>query len=60
MPLTLNSLLTLLIGFLGETIEGVVTCKPNEKNPRDLDISMRVDFDGAAGSYHRNEDYKLR
>jgi len=31
----------------GETITGNVACKPNVKNPRDLDITIDYDFKGA-------------
>jgi len=38
----------------GEVINGVLTCKPNTKNPRDLDITLEYDFQGA------NMDAKAR
>jgi len=44
----------------GETIFGKITCKPNTKNPRDLDISMQVDFDGKHSKLRTNMEYKLR
>jgi len=31
----------------GETITGTVACKPNGKNPRDLDIAIEYDFSGS-------------
>lgn len=30
-----------------DNIEGVISCKPNEKNPRDLDIVIDFKVDGA-------------
>jgi protein arginine N-methyltransferase 1 len=30
----------------GETIQGKIGCKPNEKNNRDLDISLNISIDG--------------
>eukprot|EP00727_Mastigamoeba_balamuthi_P002158 m51a1_g1194 putative arginine methyltransferase (344) ;mRNA; f:437465-438833 len=30
----------------GETVSGVLACKPNAKNPRDLDITMSYSFKG--------------
>ena len=33
----------------GETIQGTLTCAPNNNNPRDLDISIEYSFDGAIG-----------
>ena len=45
----------------GETIEGDISCKPNKKNPRDLDIGLTMTFHGkhsdVVGSHM---DYRLR
>jgi type I protein arginine methyltransferase len=45
----------------GETIDGEITCKPNKKNRRDLDIGLTVNFSGrhskAEGSFM---SYRLR
>lgn len=30
-----------------DNIEGVISCRPNEKNPRDLDIVLDFKVDGA-------------
>jgi protein arginine N-methyltransferase 1 len=30
----------------GEVVEGSLSCKPNEKNPRDLDINIQYSFNG--------------
>jgi protein arginine N-methyltransferase 1 len=43
-----------------EEIKGTLSCKPNTKNPRDLDITITVDFDGKHSSVHLSQDYFLR
>jgi len=43
-----------------EEIKGSLTCKPNAKNPRDLDISLKVDFDGKYTTFHNSQEYYLR
>jgi protein arginine N-methyltransferase 1 len=43
-----------------EEIKGSLSCKPNAKNPRDLDITITVDFDGKHCSVHLSQDYFLR
>jgi len=43
-----------------EEIKGSLSCKPNAKNPRDLDITIAVDFDGKHCSVHLSQDYFLR
>ncbi|KAF8073244.1 coatomer subunit beta-1 [Scenedesmus sp. PABB004] len=40
----------------GETISGVVSCRPNAKNPRDLDITLEYHFEGKHGEAHRKQD----
>jgi len=44
----------------GETITGTFTMKPNERNNRDLDMEMSVDFDGELSSLHESRQYKMR
>jgi len=44
----------------GDVISGHVSCKPNAKNPRDLDIDIHVDFDGKWGQIHKTQEYLLR
>ena len=44
----------------GETMEGTLTCEPNAKNPRDLDISVSYKFDGSIGSAEGKQEYRLR
>ncbi|KAK9709484.1 Nuclear SAM-dependent mono-and asymmetric methyltransferase [Basidiobolus ranarum] len=42
----------------GETIHGEILCKPNDRNPRDLDIELDYKFDGAIG--HIEESCKFQ
>ena len=44
----------------GEKIEGKICCKPNEKNNRDLDISIRVKVDGDYSKFEKEFEYNLR
>lgn len=44
----------------GETISGSVSCKPNSKNPRDLDISITYSFEGKHCEAHRTQQYRMR
>jgi protein arginine N-methyltransferase 1 len=44
----------------GDVIQGELSCSPNSSNPRDLDISIDVHFDGSKSSYYRSHSYKLR
>jgi len=44
----------------GEEITGQIACEPNKKNPRDLDISMTVKFDGRHSQMNANMQYRLR
>ena len=44
----------------GETISGEITCKPNQKNRRDLDIGIHVKFDGRHSSVDKEMDFRLR
>jgi protein arginine N-methyltransferase 1 len=44
----------------GETISGNVSCKPNAKNPRDLDIAITYTFDGRNCEAHRTQQYRMR
>ena len=44
----------------GEVLEGTIVCRPNEGNPRDLDISITYEFNGDSGSVRRTMDYKMR
>lgn len=43
-----------------EKIRGHITCKPNEHNHRDLDISIQYSFNGDAGNYERTQFYRIR
>lgn len=44
----------------GETIKGSITCKPNSKNRRDLDIGLRLNFHGRHSDAITHMDYRLR
>ncbi|CAM9937341.1 unnamed protein product [Ectocarpus sp. 4 AP-2014] len=44
----------------GESIKGKITVKPNDKNPRDLDIALRLDHQGSVMSLHATQEYRLR
>lgn len=44
----------------GEEIRGRISCRPNERNRRDLDISVRVDFRGRHSALECDMEYKLR
>ena len=42
------------------TRAGELSCAPNAKNPRDLDISVRYAFKGKKGSWEGSQDYRMR
>ncbi len=44
----------------GGEVTGVFSMKPNEKNIRDLDFEIKVDFDGELGSVSETNGYKMR
>jgi protein arginine N-methyltransferase 1 len=44
----------------GEKVSGWIKVAPNQKNERDLDISIHVDFDGSFQSVHETMEYVLR
>lgn len=44
----------------GEELSGTLSCKPNAKNPRDLDITLQYDFEGRHGEAHRTQEYRMR
>ncbi|KAF6255866.1 protein arginine N-methyltransferase [Scenedesmus sp. NREL 46B-D3] len=44
----------------GETIRGVLSCRPNAKNPRDLDITLEYHFEGKHCEAHRTQEYRMR
>jgi hypothetical protein len=44
----------------GEEVCGVLTCAPNKGNARDLDIQLKIDFDGESCSVHTDTAYRLR
>ncbi|KAI0563732.1 arginine methyltransferase [Gracilaria domingensis] len=44
----------------GEVLEGVLACRPNNKNPRDLDIAIEYSFQGDLTSAKNLLRYRLR
>jgi protein arginine N-methyltransferase 1 len=44
----------------GEEIHGVFSCKPNQRNKRDLDFRVEVDFHGELSESTEAIDYKMR
>jgi len=44
----------------GETLNGVFTMKPNERNNRDLDFEVSVAFEGELSSLKETRAYKMR
>jgi protein arginine N-methyltransferase 1 len=44
----------------GDAISGYISCKPNEKNPRDLDIEIKYDYEGDYNKTHKIQGYVLR
>lgn len=43
----------------GETITGELTCSPNARNPRDLDIVIDFDFKGQQMSLQEKNEYRM-
>eukprot|EP01138_Halocafeteria_seosinensis_P005747 gb/GECG01005875.1/.p1 GENE.gb/GECG01005875.1/~~gb/GECG01005875.1/.p1 ORF type:complete len:350 (+),score=54.94 gb/GECG01005875.1/:1-1050(+) len=44
----------------GEVLEGKLTCRPNDNNPRDLDITIDYKFEGSHQKAERSQFYRLR
>ncbi|KPA75663.1 arginine N-methyltransferase-like protein [Leptomonas pyrrhocoris] len=44
----------------GEKANFTMKCAPNPGNPRDLDIALRIDFDGELQACHYDQDFRLR
>lgn len=44
----------------GEIIEGILACRPNGKNPRDLDIAVEYGFEGRLAKMNNILRYRLR
>ena len=44
----------------GEVISGKVSTSRNDKNPRDLDITIAYSFDGDSGKVDQKHEYRLR
>lgn len=45
---------------MGETMSGTLACRPNSKNPRDLDVAASYNFEGRTGTYSNLLRYRLR
>jgi len=46
---------------MGEEIIGTISCKPNRKNVRDLDIALIISLDGQLTKMgNKHFDYRLR
>jgi len=43
----------------GEKLSGTFSMKPNERNPRDLDIHLAVEFKGEYATVSESHDYKM-
>ncbi|KAL1918597.1 uncharacterized protein VTP21DRAFT_2619 [Calcarisporiella thermophila] len=43
----------------GETVRGQLSCRPNQQNPRDLDIEISYEFDGKSGQVSEHCVYKM-
>ncbi|KAG8142697.1 hypothetical protein E2320_005896 [Naja naja] len=44
----------------GEEIYGTISMKPNEKNERDLDFTVELDFKGQLCEASVSNDYRMR
>lgn len=49
-----------LVMHEGEAINGEFDVKRNAKNPRDLDINIKVDFKGKDQTFSQDRPYRLR
>jgi len=44
----------------GEKLKGTFDCRPNGKNHRDLDVTMKYEFKGELGEANFEQEYRLR
>jgi protein arginine N-methyltransferase 1 len=44
----------------GETLSGRITCAPNTRNVRDLDISLEYALDGKRAQLNGRQEYRMR
>jgi type I protein arginine methyltransferase len=42
-----------------EVVHGQLTCRPNGANPRDLDIAIRYELDGAVCAVAAEQTYRM-
>ena len=45
---------------VGEVVEGVLRCRPNARNHRDLDIELEYKMEGRVSQVHVAQAYRLR
>ncbi|KAG0295433.1 type I protein arginine N-methyltransferase Rmt1 [Dissophora globulifera] len=43
----------------GETVTGELTCSPNARNPRDLDVVIDYEFNGSGMSVKESNEYRM-
>ncbi|KAI3661787.1 hypothetical protein MP638_003795 [Amoeboaphelidium occidentale] len=48
-----------ITGHAGEIVEGELHCRPNASNPRDLDIDIKVEFNGKLSKLSEAHEYKM-
>ena len=48
------------LALSGVDCAGVLSCKPNKKNPRDLDITLDYEFAGKNSSCSRTQAFRMR
>lgn len=44
----------------GESLTGTISCRQNDKNKRDLDVTISYKFAGQQGSCNRIQHYRIR
>mmetsp|Transcript_20042 Transcript_20042/g.49420 ORF Transcript_20042/g.49420 Transcript_20042/m.49420 type:complete len:145 (+) Transcript_20042:17-451(+) len=51
-----------LVASFGEELSGAIAVRPNESNPRDLEIKLTVDFAGEKqpSEVHLEQEYRMR
>ena len=50
----------MLAGEIGEEVQGVLRCRPNARNHRDLDIEISYSLKGKICDVSRTQPYRLR
>eukprot|EP00887_Chlorella_sp_A99_P003197 scaffold9.g3197.t1 len=49
-----------LIAHQGDVLVGELSCAPNARNPRDLDIALSYTFEGREGCWSGTQEFKMR